>query len=62
MVTDGNYSVGPYGHDYWLKSGPFFLHHNGHKLDTDNGTLKVSVSTLKTTIQYNSAIQSNTIQ
>ena len=51
MVTDGNYSVGPYGHDYWLKSGPFFLHHNGHKLDTDNGTLKVSVSTLKTTIQ-----------
>ena len=44
-MTDGNYSAGPVGMDYWLNSGPFFLHQNGRKLDTDNGTLQVSAAT-----------------
>ncbi|XP_076436393.1 uncharacterized protein LOC143275932 isoform X2 [Babylonia areolata] len=48
IVTDGNYSVGARGSDYWLTSGPFFVNHNGQTLDTDNGTLKVDKNTYGT--------------
>lgn len=45
IVTDGNYSIGPYNDDhYWLKSGPYFLHSRGHKMDTDSKKLQVSNS------------------